>query len=168
MRPRLEEVRGAFAAVLSEEAAAAADAEFGRGLAEERQLSMAEGAAEIMRRVAADPSGELESNGVLAEFAGGTLTAGQAARFMHSLPQEIRPELREGPDWGVEDFARQQLELYMESVVARTKTLQTLSPFLAKAILEEVEWEIDLEGIQAAMDPAQNRLDLAGYEEVGG
>lgn len=231
VRPRLEEVRNAFADVLAEEAAATAEAEFVQALAEDRALTLTPEAAEILRRVAADPLPEVENPDVVAEFEGGTLTAGQAARFLHFLPAEIRPELIGGPAWGVEDFARQlaflemlwihveglgyeldeagydavlagyqeeldliwealeidpaelggsgqsvtereasarmKLDIYFEYVAARTKTLHTVPPFLATAILGNMEWEIDPAGIETAMARAQRLLDLAGFEEVG-
>jgi hypothetical protein len=231
VRPRLSEVRNAFAGILAEEALAAAEAEFAQALSEEKGLMLTPGAADLVRRVASDPFAEVDNSNVVAEFEGGVLSAGQAARFLHFLPSEIRPELIDGPDWGVEDFARQlafmellwahveslgyelddvgyqnvvsgygeeldliwealeidpadfaddrgtpaeleaaarmKLDIYFEYVTARTKTLHTVPPFLALALLADVEWEIDPEGLEAAMATAQRLLELAGYEEVG-
>jgi hypothetical protein len=107
VRPRLEEVRGALGRLLAEEEMARAESEYAEDLAAERGLTVLPGAAAIMRRVAADPLQEVESPDILAGFEGGELTAGQAARYLYLLPEEIRPELLEGPDWGLEDFVRQ-------------------------------------------------------------
>ena len=230
VRPRLEEVRNAFTNLMAEEEVAAAEATFVEALAEERNLEVLPDAADILRGVASDPLAQVESTEALAEFTGGTFTAGQAARLLHLLPLDIRPELMDGPDWGVEDFARQlallellwthvhelgnelsdsaygviqqgyeeelsllwgaleivpetftredrpleereasahrKLDLYLEFVVARTKTLQSVPPFLAMSLLGEVEWEIDSEGLQDAIATARRLLDLAGFEEV--
>jgi hypothetical protein len=66
-----------------------------------------------------------------------------------------------------EAATQRQLDLYLEAIVARTKTLQTVPPFLARALLEESDWAMDTAGMQAAIETAQRLLDLAGYEEVG-
>jgi len=230
VRPRLEEIRYAFAELLAEEEVAEAEATFVEALAEERELEVLPAAAGVLRRVAADPLSEVDNTDVLAEFTGGAFTGGEAARLLHFLPAEIRPELMEGPDWGVEDFARQlallellwahvdglgyqlsdsvmglirqdhqeelntlwdaleivpgsfgeeagsieqreasahrKLDLYVEDLAARIKTLQQIPPFLALRMLEEVEWEIRPEGVQEAIATARRLLDLAGYEEV--
>jgi hypothetical protein len=107
VRPRLEEVRGPFADLLAEEELAGIESVYVEALAVEMGLEVLPDAAQTLRRVAADPFAELENPRALAEFYGGQLTAGQAARYLHLLSEEIRPELREGPDWGLEDFARQ-------------------------------------------------------------
>ncbi|MFC1660869.1 peptidylprolyl isomerase [Gemmatimonadota bacterium] len=231
VRPRLEEVRNAFANLLSAEESAGAEAVFVEALAAEAGLEIPGNAAEDMRRVAVDPLAEMESTRVLAEFEGGQLTAGQAARYLYLLPEEIRPELSEGPDWGLEDFVRQlalqellwehveragfelsdstfaviqerhlrdlerlrealdlspeaspdpgrpreeleraavrNVDLYFETVVARTEPLQPISPFLAGHLLRGADWMVDAEGIQEAISTARRLLDLAGYEEEG-
>ena len=65
-----------------------------------------------------------------------------------------------------EASAHRKLDLYVEDLAARIKTLQQIPPFLALRMLEEVEWEIRPEGVQEAIATARRLLDLAGYEEV--
>jgi hypothetical protein len=230
VRPRLDEVRTAFSNLLAEEEMAAAQAGYVESLAKERALAVTPGAATTMREVDADPLSHVNDPTVLAEFSGGAFTAGQAARLLHLLPEEIRPELLEGPDWGVEDFVRQlalqellwshiealglgvsdpameaireqyrsdlegllaaleldpeeagdagrgsippegsvrrAFDLYLENVVARTRTLEPVPTFLAIRLLNETEWEIDPEGIRLSLETAHRLLELAGYEEV--
>lgn len=97
-RPRLEEVRSLFADRLRQRRLAEADARADERDRAERTMRVASGAADVVGRIAARPSEWMDSELALAEWDGGALAAGDAARYLAFLPSGARAELADAQE----------------------------------------------------------------------
>lgn len=97
-RPRLEEVGNLFADRLRQRRLAEADAQANEREQAERGMRIAPGAAQVVGRIAAEPSEWLDSERTLAEWDGGALGAGVAARYVVFFPAAARAELADAPE----------------------------------------------------------------------
>ncbi len=142
-RPRLVEVRSLFADRLRQRRLAEADARANERERTERQMRTVAGATEVVGRLAARPSEWLDSELTLAEWEGGALTAGDAARYVVFLPSGARAELA-GADQDAQAELVQELavrELRLADVRERGFALDaTVEEAMAAAHADEVEY----------------------------
>lgn len=92
-RPRFEEVSRLFAGRLRERRLAEADASASEETREERAMEIAPAAVEVLRGIAREPGAWLHSVMPLATWTGGSLAAGDVARYATFLPALSRAEL---------------------------------------------------------------------------
>lgn len=166
-RPRLVEVRSLFAERLRQRRLTEADARASERERTERDMRVAPGAAEVVGRLAAKPSEWLDSELTLAEWEGGTLVAGDAARYVVFLPSGARTELA-----GAEEDAQAELvqqlavrEMRLADMRARGFALDTaVEEGLAAAHADEVEYWTAALALDAPDAPS--RTGLAGHMEA--
>ena len=162
-RPRLEEVRRLFADRLRDRWLATADAEAAEQAREQRAMALARGAAEVMARIAVRPIEWLDSELTMAEWEGGALVAGVAARYVLFLPVASRAELAEAEDQARTDLVAELAvrELRLADLRARGALLETvLEEAMAAAHADEVEYwtrALDLD-LDAPAAPSRDAL----------
>jgi hypothetical protein len=169
-RPRFEEVRQLYADLLSERRLAEFDVAATRGLLEERGFSTDSVATAALRDLAADPWRALSSERRLATWSGGALTAQTVARYVVSLPDESRRELREAGD--------DDLETLLETIATREIRItdaeglglnldESFEELMMEQHAAEVSYWLDALSIETepADQPERARETLARYME---
>lgn len=166
-RPRLEEVRGLFADRLRQRRLAEADARADERDRAERKIRAASGAAEVVGRIAARPSDWLDSELSLAEWDGGALIAGDAARYLVFLPSGARAELADAQEDARTELVLDLAVREMRLADARERGL-SLDPSaeeaLAAAHADEVEYWTGALALDASDAPS--RAALARHMEA--
>lgn len=166
-RPRLEEVRGLFADRLRQRRLAEADARADERDRAERKMRAASGAAEVVGRIAARPSDWLDSELSLAEWDGGALIAGDAARYLVFLPSGARAELADAQEDARTELVLDLAVREMRLADARERGL-SLDPSaeeaLAAAHADEVEYWTGALALDASDAPS--RAALARHMEA--
>lgn len=166
-RPRLEEVRGLFAERLRQRRLAEADARADERDRAERKMRAASGAAEVVGRIAARPSDWLDSEPSLAEWDGGALIAGDAARYLVFLPSGARAELADAQEDARTELVLDLAVREMRLADARERGL-SLDPSaeeaLAAAHADEVEYWTGALALDASDAPS--RAALARHMEA--
>ena len=166
-RPRLEEVRGLFAERLRQRRLADADARADERDQAERKMRAASGAAEVVGRIAARPSDWLDSELSLAEWDGGALIAGDAARYLVFLPSGAQAELADAQEDARTELVLDLAVREMRWADARERGL-SLDPSaeeaLAAAHADEVEYWTGALALDASDAPS--RAALARHMEA--
>lgn len=166
-RPRLAEVRSLFADRLRQRRLVEADARANERERTDREMRIAPGAAEVVGRLAARPSEWLDSELTLAEWEGGALIAGDAARYAVFLPVDARAELAGAEEDAQADLVQELAvrELRLADMRERGFALDAAAEeAMAAAHADEVEyWTIAL--VLDAPD-APSRPGLARHMEA--
>lgn len=160
-RPRFEEVGLVFAAGLRERRLAEADTEAAETARAERGMELSPAATHLIGVLAAEPAGWLESATPLATWEGGTLSAGDAARYLLFLPVPSRIELaaaEEGPKAElVRELATRELRLADLQQREFSLDAATLDAFAA-AHADEIEYWTQALALGASDAPSQSAL----------
>ena len=180
-RPRFEEVGLVFAARLRERRLAEADAEAAETARAERGMELSPAAAHLIGVLAAEPAGWLESATPLATWedgtlsvedaaapsataqaaSAGTLSAGDAARWLLFLPAQARIELAAAEEGPKAELVRELAtrELRLADLRQRDFSLDaaTLDAFAA-AHADEIEYWTQALALDASDAPSQSAL----------
>lgn len=105
-RPRLDEVRDAFAAALAARLAEPLDASFAAQLLGGRHARLAAGVPEAVRFTVAEPLRARGMDVVLATYDGGAFTVGDLARYLQFLPAGFHQQVLAAPDAQLVELTR--------------------------------------------------------------
>lgn len=166
-RPRFTEIGTLYLEQLRQRFLAESDAAANRQELTSRGFDVAPAADVVLGRMAGDPAEWLESAQPLANWEGGTLTAGVVARYLHFLPPESLAELA-----GADEDARIQLitelatrELRYGDAMERGEALSpSLEEGFAAAHADEIEYWTGVLELDA--DDAPSRSALARHMEL--
>lgn len=166
-RPRLAEVRSLFADRLRQRRLAEADARANERERTEREMRIVPGAAEVVGRLAARPSAWLDSELILAEWEGGALTAGDAARYAVFLPSDARTQLAGAEEDAQADLVRELADRELRLTDARERGFAldaAAEESMAAAHADEVEYWTAALALDASDAPS--RPGLARHMEA--
>jgi hypothetical protein len=119
-RPPLEEVRDSFRADLETTIAARFDSAYVDSLAAERELTVATGAATLVRQAVQDLGSAVEDNRKLATYHGGSFRVRDLARWLMALDPRDASNVARGSDAQLAQFVHQlaQRDLLLREVDA--------------------------------------------------
>jgi hypothetical protein len=177
--PGFDQFRDQFRVQLLQEKYVQAESLYVAGVESRANPQVAEGALEVLKELARDPSSQLSGRAArrdLVTFSGGSYTVGDFRQFVQASPPQLRDQVQNAPDEQVEAFLKglaQRELLVAEAARAGLSPSQTRVDSLvseARAQLRVIAGEIGLRELDRAPDeaiePAVTRAVNAALRDI--
>lgn len=177
--PGFEQMREAFRSRVRDRRVMSAESAFVAAIEARAEPTTAEGAIDVLKELARDPSSRLSSRAAarpLVSFEGGAYTVGDYQRFMQTRAPPFRSQVAEAPDDQLENFLHALVQRQLLIQEARTVGLdpprQRVDSLVAdaRAQLLSVAGEIGLRRLERApgeaLEPAIGRAVLDALQDI--
>jgi hypothetical protein len=177
--PGFDQVRGQFRQRVQNQRYMSAESAFVASIEARAEPTTAEGAFDVLKELARDPSSRLSSRAAdrpLVSFEGGAYTVGDYQRFMQTRAPQFRAQVADAPDDQLENFLHALVQRQLLVQEARSVGLepprQRVDSLVAEARgqLLAVADDIGLRRLERApgeaLEPAIGRAVLAAIQDV--